>query len=85
MRRKATEVIHYVSRATHGRLPIIGVGGITDAVSAAEKMDAGATLVQVYTGLVYEGPSIARAIVQGLDRRLREAGLNDLHEAVGIH
>lgn len=72
LRRRATEVINYISRATAGRLPIIGVGGIMDAESAGEKLDAGATLVQVYTGLVYRGPFFAAAIAQALaERQLR--------------
>jgi len=60
-------VVAYLARATGGRLPIIGVGGITDPAAAAEKLDAGAVLVQVYTGLVYRGPffaaELARAVV----------------------
>lgn len=64
--RMATRVVRYISRATDGRLPIIGVGGVTDGVSAAEKIDAGATLVQVYSGMIYRGPSLpvemARAV-----------------------
>ena len=69
--RRATEVINYISRATAGRLPIIGVGGIMDPASAGEKLDAGATLVQVYTGLVYRGPFFAADIARALgDRQL---------------
>lgn len=62
----ATRIVRYISRATDGRLPIIGVGGVTDGVSAAEKIDAGAALVQVYSGMIYRGPSLpvemARAV-----------------------
>jgi len=72
LRRRATGIISYISRATGGRLPIIGVGGITDEASAAEKLDAGATLLQVYTGMIFRGPffpaELARALV---DRRPR--------------
>ena len=71
LRRRSTEIINYISRATAGRLPIIGVGGITDAVSAGEKMDAGATLVQVYTGMIYRGPFFARAVARALADRQR--------------
>lgn len=56
LRRRSTEIINYIARATRGRLPIIGVGGIEDVASADEKLDAGATLIQVYTGLIYRGP-----------------------------
>jgi len=66
LRRRATEIVGYIFRATGGRLPIIGVGGIVDATSAAEKLDAGATLVQVYTGLVYRGPFFAAELARAV-------------------
>jgi dihydroorotate dehydrogenase len=66
---RATEIINYISRATAGRLPIIGVGGIHDEASAGEKLDAGATLVQVYTGLIYRGPFFARDLAHALAAR----------------
>lgn len=70
LRRHSTEIINYISRATQGRLPIIGVGGIYDSASAAEKLDAGATLVQLYTGLIYRGPFFAAELARALaDRR----------------
>jgi dihydroorotate dehydrogenase len=71
VRRRSTEIVQYISRATAGRLPIIGVGGITDAASAAEKLDAGATLVQVYSGMIYRGPFFARELAHGLALRQR--------------
>jgi dihydroorotate dehydrogenase len=71
LRRRATEIINYVSRTTSGRLPIIGVGGIMDVVGAAEKLDAGAVLVQVYTGLIYRGPFFAAELARGLVDRQR--------------
>ena len=71
LRRRSTEIIGYVARATQGRLPLIGVGGITDITGAAEKLDAGATLVQVYTGMIYRGPFFAAALAQGLAARQR--------------
>ena len=61
--------MNYVARATNGKLPIIGSGGITDAASAGEKLDAGATLVQVYTGMIYRGPFFARDLAGGLAAR----------------
>ena len=61
----------YIARATEGRLPIIGVGGVTDVAGAAEKLDAGATLVQVYSGMIYRGPFFAAKLARGLaDRQL---------------
>lgn len=69
VRRKSTEIVNYIARTTGGRLPIIGVGGITDSESAAEKLDAGATLVQVYTGMIYRGPFFARDLARALGVR----------------
>ena len=71
LRRRATEIINFISRATSGRLPIIGVGGIVDVEGAAEKLDAGATLVQVYTGMIYRGPFFAVELARGLMERQR--------------
>jgi dihydroorotate dehydrogenase len=71
LRARATQIIHYLSRATSGRLPIIGVGGITDVRGAAEKLDAGATLVQVYTGMIYRGPFFAAKLAWGVADRQR--------------
>ena len=83
LRARSTEVIRHIHRQTKGSLPIIGVGGIFTAADAWEKITAGASLVQIYTGLVYEGPSIAKDIVTGLQQKLAERGLRDLRQAVG--
>ena len=69
LRRRSTEVVRYIARATQGRLPIIGVGGIVDVEAAAEKLDAGATLVQVYTGMIFRGPFFAAEIARGVAAR----------------
>jgi dihydroorotate dehydrogenase len=71
LRRRSTEVIAYIARATGGRLPIIGVGGITDPAGAGEKLDAGATLVQVYSGMIYRGPFMGAALARALCDRQR--------------
>lgn len=71
LRKRSTEIVHYIARATGGRLPIIGVGGITDIESAAEKLDAGASLVQVYTGMIYRGPFFGATLARGLEDRQR--------------
>ncbi len=84
LRARSTEVIRHLFRQTHGKLPIIGVGGIFTAEDAWEKITAGASLVQVYTGLVYEGPTIAKDIVAGLRGKLSQAGLTELRTAVGM-
>lgn len=74
LRHRSTEIVNYISRATQGRLPIIAVGGITDVTSAGEKLDAGATLVQIYTGMIYRGPFFAAELARGLVDRQRRPG-----------
>jgi dihydroorotate dehydrogenase len=74
VRAQSTAIINYISRATDGRLPIIGVGGIDDPVSAGEKIDAGASLVQVYTGMIFQGPWIGREIARALAAREKDWG-----------
>jgi dihydroorotate dehydrogenase len=83
LRRRANEVIRHLYRQTHGRLPVIGVGGVFDAADAWEKLACGASLVQAYTGMVYEGPALARVIVCGLRERLARSGARSLAEIVG--
>ena len=63
---RSTEVIRRLSQELQGRLPIIGVGGIDSLVSAREKMAAGATLVQIYSGFIYKGPGLIKDIVTHL-------------------
>lgn len=62
--KRSTEVIRYLHQKSKGTLPIIGVGGIHTAEDALEKLEVGATLVQVYTGFIYEGPGIVKKINQ---------------------
>jgi dihydroorotate dehydrogenase len=83
LRARSTEVIRHIYRQTRGALPIIGVGGIFNADDAWEKVRAGASLLQIYTGLVYEGPGVVSEIVSGLSNRLRSEGFAILREAVG--
>jgi dihydroorotate dehydrogenase len=66
LRRRSTEMVKEISGLTQGRLPIIAAGGITSAEDAKEKLDAGASLVQLYTGLVYQGPVLIRSILTSL-------------------
>lgn len=80
---RSTEIIRQVYRLTEGRVPIIGVGGVFNGQDAYDKVAAGASLVQVYTGLIYEGPGITRSITQELSRLLRRDGYSHLTEAVG--
>jgi dihydroorotate dehydrogenase len=66
LRKKSTEIIKYIADRTGGKLPIIAVGGIFTAADAQEKLEAGASLVQVYTGFIYEGPALAKNICKAL-------------------
>ncbi|MGH2603778.1 MAG: quinone-dependent dihydroorotate dehydrogenase, partial [Dehalococcoidia bacterium] len=78
---RALEVVRHIRTVTGGRLPIIGVGGIFSAADAYAMIRAGAALVQVYTGMIYEGPSIARQINRGLLQLLERDGFNSIDEA----
>jgi dihydroorotate dehydrogenase len=80
----AQETASRIYRLVGGRLPIIGVGGIASAEEAYARIRAGASLVQLYTGLVYEGPGVVRTINRGLARLLRRDGFASLAEAVGV-
>jgi len=84
LRQRSTEVIRFIHQQTQGQLPIIGVGGIFTAEDAWEKITAGASLIQVYTGWIYEGPWMARRILEGLLHKLEEKGLTKISEAVGL-
>jgi dihydroorotate dehydrogenase len=84
LRARSTEIVRHLYRQTRGQVPIIGVGGIFNADDAWEKITAGASLVQCYTGLVYEGPGLAKKIVAGLREKLAAAGLKYFREAVGL-
>ena len=66
VKEKSTQVIKLLSEALDNKLPIIGVGGIASSTDANEKLTAGASLVQVYTGFIYQGPPLVKEIVNGL-------------------
>ncbi|MGM0371793.1 MAG: quinone-dependent dihydroorotate dehydrogenase [Halobacteriota archaeon] len=78
---RATELVRFVASRTDR--PVVGVGGIFTAEDAYEKIRAGASLVQLYTGLIYEGPTIARDINRGLLERLERDGFESIEDAVG--
>lgn len=84
LRKKSTEVIRHIYKTTRGQLTIIGVGGIFTADDAYEKIKAGASLVQIYTGFIYEGPSICKKINRGLVTLLERDGIRNVAEAVGV-
>jgi dihydroorotate dehydrogenase len=83
LRGRATEFVRHIRRQTRGQLPVIGVGGIFNAADAYEKIRAGASLVEVWTGMIYEGPSIAAEINRGLLRLLERDGFGSITQAVG--
>lgn len=80
---RATCLVRYLYRATDGEIPIIGVGGVRNTRTAYDKIRAGASLVQLYTALVYEGPGLIKEIKEGLVDRLREDGHVSIEDAVG--
>ena len=69
LRKRATEVIRFLSEKSNKAFPIIGVGGIHSAEDALEKLDAGASLIQLYTGFIYEGPALIKEINQAILKR----------------
>ncbi len=85
LQNRSTRMIANLYRLTAGSLILIGVGGIFTAADAWEKICAGASLVQLYTGFIYQGPAIARNINDGLAEILKREGFRSLDEAVGCH
>ena len=79
----STNIIKKFYKQLNGKIPIIGVGGINSGKSAYEKIIAGASLLQLYTGLVYKGPSLVKNIKKELIQILKEDGLNNIKEAIG--
>ncbi|MEN9521502.1 MAG: dihydroorotate dehydrogenase, partial [Cyanobacteriota bacterium] len=84
IKQRSTEVIRFIHQETGGKLPIIGVGGIFDADDAWAKIIAGASILQVYTGWVYEGPWMVNQVLSGLLSKLKEQGLDNIADAVGL-
>lgn len=80
---RSTRMIADLYELTAARIPLIGIGGIFDANDAWDKIAAGASLVQLYTGFIYEGPNIAKQINEGLANILAREGLANLDAAVG--
>ena len=83
LKERNTEVIAYLYEKTQGQIPIIGAGGIFSAEDAYEKIRAGASLVEIYTGMIYEGPGLIKKIKKGLVELLRKDGFKNISEAVG--
>ena len=83
LRRRSVEMIATLYNMTDGSLPLIGVGGVFTAEDAWAMISAGASLLQIYTGFIYEGPAIARKINDGLGQIIADKGFVSLDEAVG--
>jgi dihydroorotate dehydrogenase len=83
LRALATSFVRHLYRAVGGKLPIIGVGGVFTAADAYEKIKAGASAVQIYTGFIYEGPAAVKRINQGLVRLMERDGFKSISEVVG--
>jgi dihydroorotate dehydrogenase len=81
---KVTSFVAHIYRSTRGQVPIIGVGGIFNADDAYEKIKAGASAVQIYTGWIYEGPGAVKRINRGLRRLLERDGFKQISQAVGV-
>jgi dihydroorotate dehydrogenase len=80
---KSTRVLAQFSKLTQGKLPLIGVGGISNAEQAYAKIRAGAAAVQIYTAMVYQGLSVAADIAKGLDTLLARDGYTNIAQAIG--
>ena len=80
----ATSACRLLFRHFAKRVPIVGVGGIFTAADAYERIRSGATLVQVYTGLIYEGPGMVQEILKGLTERMTRDGFARIEEAIGV-
>ena len=81
---RSAEVIRIIHRQAGPTLPIVGVGGIDGPEAAWKAITNGATLLQLYSALVFNGPGVVKKIVRGLRSRLDKAGIQHIHEAVGM-
>ncbi|EAQ28560.1 dihydroorotate dehydrogenase [Erythrobacter sp. NAP1] len=83
LRAMALERVRDFRKATGGEMPLVGVGGIATAEHAWQRIRAGASLVQLYSAMVYEGPGLGSQIVSGLERLMKRDGFSSIAEAVG--
>ena len=83
LQRRGLEVIRRLRRSTENDLPLIGVGGIHSARAAWERITAGASLVQIYTGWIFEGPNLVPEILDGLILQMEKNGIRNIKEAIG--
>jgi dihydroorotate dehydrogenase len=83
LKSQSTKMISQIFHLSNGRIPLVGVGGIFTAEDAWEKISSGASLLQLYTGFIYQGPAIAKEICEGLSDILHREGISSIDEAVG--
>jgi|SRR3989344_910427 len=83
--KRSSELIRYVYKKTKGKYLIIGCGGIFTAKDAYERIKEGASLIQIVTSMIYEGPSVIKKINKGLVKLLEKDGFNNINEAIGIN
>jgi dihydroorotate dehydrogenase len=83
LKEKSNAVLKKLRAATKGVIPLIGVGGVFNAEDAYQKILLGASLVQIYTGWVFQGPSLVSDINRGLLRLIERDGFKNIHDAVG--
>lgn len=85
IKERAIEVIRTLSQSQASQLPLIGVGGIDSPQAAWERISAGASLIQIYTGWIYKGPSLVPEILEGLISQLDKHGYKNINEAIGCN
>ena len=83
LRPRAVEVIRRLKKQSGGKLPLIGVGGIDSPQSAWERITAGASLIQIYTGWIFKGPNLVPYILEGLIKQMNSHGFQNISEAIG--
>ena len=84
LKSRSTQIIRLIADHTDGNWPIIGVGGISSSEDAWDKIVNGASLIQIYSSMVFNGASVIKEIVNGLDKKLKSKGLSDLSQAIGL-
>jgi dihydroorotate dehydrogenase len=78
-----TEMISKIYKMTDGEFPIVGVGGIMSGEDAWQKICAGASLLQAYSGFVFEGAGLTKQVVNGIEKKMRQNGYSTLDQAIG--
>lgn len=83
LKEKSTRLIEETYKLTNGKIPIIGVGGVSSGRDAYDKIIAGASAIQLYSGFVYEGPPLVTKIKRELDEILKSNGFENVEQAIG--